>query len=156
RELRDDPAVRDLVVEDHRVAVIVVLTVAAEAAPERVDRHRAVDGRARLVEDREVGVDGLHVVVRTHVAVRVRGCRENAEGAGGRSRGGGGASWGRAAVASAGLWAGCGPAGSSPSWAGVAAHTSTRTPTGTPERRRMAIMADSSKASRLSRPATVH
>ena len=72
RELLDDPAVGETVVDDRRVAVVVVLTAAAEAAPERVGRNRPVDGRSRLVEDREVVVDDLEVVVRPDRAVRVR------------------------------------------------------------------------------------
>ena len=83
RELADHPAVGDAVVKDGRVAVVVALAPAAEAGPDRVDRHRTVDRRAALVEHREVGVDGLYVVIRAHRAVRVgrRGVhRERARG----------------------------------------------------------------------------
>ena len=65
------------------IAVVVGLAAAAEAAPQRIDRHRSEERRARLVEDCEVAVDDLHVVVRAHVAVRIRRRRVDREGPGG-------------------------------------------------------------------------
>src|SRR5207245_2313532 len=51
-ELRDDPAVRELVVEDNGIAGSTVLTSTPEAAPERHDVDWAEDrGTGRLVED---------------------------------------------------------------------------------------------------------
>src|SRR2546421_10473286 len=62
-ELRDHPAVRDLVVEDDRVAVACGLADAAEAAPERRDPGRAVErGARRLAEDLEALVHDLDVL----------------------------------------------------------------------------------------------
>ncbi len=80
RELRDDPPIGDRVVQDLRVPVVVRLAAAAEAAPQRVDRNRAVHGASALVEDGEIGVDRLDVVVRANVAVRVGRSRLHAEG----------------------------------------------------------------------------
>src|SRR5439155_9710927 len=71
-ELGDDPAVGELVVEDDRVAVAVVLTDAAEAAPEGGDPGRAVDRASRrLVEDLEALVDDLDILSGPYLAVRV-------------------------------------------------------------------------------------
>ncbi len=62
-ELREDPALRDSVVADDGIAVIVGLAAAAEARPERVGRNGPVhESAGRLIEDREVGVDPLHVL----------------------------------------------------------------------------------------------
>jgi hypothetical protein len=61
--LRDDPAIRSLVVDDHGVAVVVALALAAETGPQRVGRHRTEDDvLGRLVEHRKTGVDDLHVL----------------------------------------------------------------------------------------------
>src|SRR5436309_1445357 len=70
------------VVDNGRVTVIVRLAAAAEPAPQRVRRHRPVDRRAALVEDREALVDDLHVMARTYGTVRVGWRRVDAERAG--------------------------------------------------------------------------
>jgi hypothetical protein len=71
-ELRDDPAVGQLVVEHYRVAVPVELAQAAEPAPQRPDVDRPEDGCAgRLVEDLEALVDDLDVLRQPNLAVRV-------------------------------------------------------------------------------------
>src|SRR5205823_5573348 len=82
RELADDPAAGELVVHGSRVAVVVRLAPAAEAGPERVRRHRPVDGRARLVEHGEALVDDLDDVVRTDGGVRIGGSGVDREAAG--------------------------------------------------------------------------
>ena len=82
RELADDPAVREPVVRDRRVAVVVRLAAAAEAAPQRVRRDRPVDRRPGLVEDRQALVDDLDEVVRSDRAVRIRRRRVDAERSG--------------------------------------------------------------------------
>ena len=80
RELADQPAVRDGVVLGDRVAVVVGLAAAAEAAPKGVDGDRAEDRGARLVEDREVAVDDLYHVVGPDRQVGVGGSRAYGEG----------------------------------------------------------------------------
>ena len=71
RELADDPAVGDRVVLGDRVAVVVGLAAAAKTAPQGVDGHRAVENAPGLVEDRKVGVDDLHHVVRPDCEVGI-------------------------------------------------------------------------------------
>ena len=78
-ELADDPAIGDPVVRDGRVAVVVRLAPAAEAAPERVRRHRSVERDPGLVEDRETRIDDLDVVERPDGAVRIGRRRRDAE-----------------------------------------------------------------------------
>src|SRR5207244_468022 len=75
------PAVGEVVVEHARVAVVVSLARPPEAAPDRVDWHRAVDRRAALVEDGKVGVDDLEEMVRAGGAVGVGWCGGDGEGA---------------------------------------------------------------------------
>ena len=72
RELADDPAIGDAVVDDCWVAVVVRLAAATEPGPDLVDRHGPVDRRPALVEDREARVDGLDVMIRTDRAICVR------------------------------------------------------------------------------------
>ena len=72
RELADQPAVGELVVEDDRIAVAVELAVAAEARPERGDVRRAVERRTALAEDLEPLVHHLDVLRRPDLAVGVR------------------------------------------------------------------------------------
>ena len=88
RELGAVPATGVGVVEDDRVAVVVV-----SAGRARLEEHVAVDRtdqrRARLVPDPELDVVPLHVVVRADIAVRVgreapdrRCCRPRSSGSG--------------------------------------------------------------------------
>src|SRR5262249_23620274 len=73
RELTDDPAVGDLIVEHRPIAEIARLTRAAEAAPERVRRDGAEpDVPRRPAEDDDQRVDHLDVVAGPDVPVRVR------------------------------------------------------------------------------------
>ena len=104
RELGEDPTVRDLVVLDDRVAVVVRLAPATEPRPDRVACLReARQDRARcLVEDGQVHVHPLDVLRRPDRPDRIRWRiprREavvavadagNAEAGGGRERGSGG------------------------------------------------------------------
>ena len=79
RELRDQPAVRGLVVESDRVTRA-ALAHSAEARPHRVDRGGAEDGGAGgLVEDLEGAVHDLDVLRVADLAVRV-GRSASAEG----------------------------------------------------------------------------
>ena len=71
RELADHPAIGDAVVDHAGIAVVVGLTAAAEAGPDGVDPDRPHERCPCLVEHREAGVDGLHVMVRADRAVRV-------------------------------------------------------------------------------------
>ena len=69
-ELRNHPALRELVVEDDRVAVV-VRAAERRAREDRVARGRGHDLGARLRVDGVVGVDPLHVVVGADVAFGV-------------------------------------------------------------------------------------
>jgi hypothetical protein len=71
RELGDQPAVRELVVEDAGIAVVVGLAEAAESGPDGVDRPGAVKQRSGLGVDGEARVDGLDVVVGPDGTVRI-------------------------------------------------------------------------------------
>ena len=70
RELRDHPALRELVVEHDRVAVV-VRAAERPSRKDRVARGRGHDLSARLRVDRVVGVDPFHVVVGAYVALGV-------------------------------------------------------------------------------------
>ena len=73
-ELAEDPALRDFVVEDDRIAVIIGLASTAKAGPERIAGGWPSDfGASRLIEDGERSVDPLHVLRRS---LRSRWCRE--------------------------------------------------------------------------------
>ena len=71
-ELGRDPAVRELIVEHDRVSVAQRGAMRRAREEPGVDRRGRDHLRPRLCPDREVLVDDLHVVVRAHVAVRVR------------------------------------------------------------------------------------
>ena len=62
----DEPAVGQLIVTDHSVAVVVRFTRAAEAPEERVRRDGAVDDLSVLPENRHAGVDDLEDVIAAH------------------------------------------------------------------------------------------
>jgi hypothetical protein len=73
RELRQHPAVRQLVVDRDRVAVVCQRAVAAEAREQQVAEDRPRQALAvGLAVDGEGGVDPLHVLRLAHGAVRVR------------------------------------------------------------------------------------
>src|SRR4029078_11636465 len=59
------------VVLDDPVPVVAYLTAAAESGPQRVRREGPVERRPPLRKHRDVGIDDLEGVVRTHRAVRV-------------------------------------------------------------------------------------
>ena len=86
RELRDHPAVRHRIVRNLRIAVAIDLAAAAEAGPQRVERERAKQHAACLVEDGETEVHRLDVVVRTDVAGGVRWHSGDGECAGGANK----------------------------------------------------------------------
>ena len=73
-ELGQDPAVRELVVLDDRVAVVVGLARAAKALPDVLPAagSRSSERAARLVEDRKSDVDPLDVLGRADRADRIR------------------------------------------------------------------------------------
>ena len=73
REVGDEPAVLEAVVEDDRVAEVVGVAEVPEVplAHERVERERRDAVAVRLVVDADRGVDRLDVVGRADVAVRV-------------------------------------------------------------------------------------
>ena len=72
RELADDPAVGELVVEDDGIAVAGGLADAAKPAPDRGDARGTQHRSARvLVEDLVAFVDDLHVLRRADFAVGV-------------------------------------------------------------------------------------
>jgi len=68
REYRhhDEPAIRQLIVADYGVAIVVRFARAAEALEQDVRRDRAVDDLAVLPEDRHSCVDDLEDVVPSH------------------------------------------------------------------------------------------
>src|SRR5204862_2918572 len=74
REVGDDPAVGEGVVHDNRVAEVVRVTEIAEVAlaHERVEGERRDADAVGLAVDPDRSVDRLDVVLRAHVAVRVR------------------------------------------------------------------------------------
>ena len=71
RRLAGEPAARELVVQDNRVATV-PRPANGRAREERAPRSRPVHHRALLVVDGEGEVDPLHVVVRANVAGRIR------------------------------------------------------------------------------------
>ena len=82
RELADDPAVRELVVLDRRVTVVVRFAAAAEPGEEGVRRRRAVERSPGLVEHGEALVDDLDERVRPHCAVGIGRCGGDRVGTG--------------------------------------------------------------------------
>ena len=71
-ELADQPAIRELVVEDHRVAIAVGLAHAAEPTPDRRDADRAEHRcPGRLVPDLVAVVDDLDELRRAGLAIRI-------------------------------------------------------------------------------------
>src|SRR5262249_32712262 len=73
RELTDDPAVGELIIEQYGIAAARSLADAAEAAPDRGDPDRAENrGARRLVEDLVALVDDLDVLREAGFTVRVR------------------------------------------------------------------------------------
>ena len=92
-ELADQPAVREVVVEDNRIAVVAGLAVTAEPVPEGWPGRGTEQHRAVLGEDLEGHVDPLQVVVAADIAVGV-GRQQRVDVAGpldaqqGRRRGG--------------------------------------------------------------------
>src|SRR6185312_6405138 len=72
RELGNDPAVSQLIVQHYRIATAVVLTDTTETAPQRRDACRTqlrCDGG--FVEDLIAFVDYLHILRRAHFAIRI-------------------------------------------------------------------------------------
>src|SRR5256884_2124508 len=80
--LRDPPRVGNGVVFHDGVTVVIRLASTAEAAPQRINGDGTKNGRATLVEHREVGVDDLDVVVRPDTAIGVGGRSCYREGTG--------------------------------------------------------------------------
>ena len=80
RELREEPAVGELIVKHDRIARIFRLAGAAETSPKRVIGRRTKKRGARLIEDLKAEVAHRHDVVWANRAVWVR--RDDAAGVG--------------------------------------------------------------------------
>ena len=70
-ELRQQPAVRQLVVDDDRITFVVCLALAVRVRPQLVDLGRRTQHGARLRVHGEARVDHLDVLRQTRLAVRV-------------------------------------------------------------------------------------
>src|SRR5581483_7772323 len=75
RELRNEPAVGDLIVENDRVAIVVgiapVSRIPTISGPETVDRSHGLQDVTGFVPDHETRIDDLNVMVWADRAVRV-------------------------------------------------------------------------------------
>ncbi|HAF14622.1 MAG TPA: hypothetical protein DCK99_13180 [Blastocatellia bacterium] len=75
RELADDPAAGQLIIENDWVAGAAVLACTAEAAPDGRDAIGPQDRISRgLVENLKAFVDDLHVLRCSHLAIRIGRC----------------------------------------------------------------------------------
>ena len=80
RELRDDPTIRDLVVLNNGVSIVILFAVSAKSLPNRVSRNRTKSDCARvLVEDGDIRIHPLHKLTLADSAVCVRGRVTNLE-----------------------------------------------------------------------------